>query len=83
MPQQGVKYNIPVSIWLPERYPRQGPIVYVVPTPDMIIKPKHTFVDASGTVRTQYLQYWNYQSRLLDLAHDTSMSFGQVLQQAE
>ncbi|KAL0026775.1 hypothetical protein WJX77_000858 [Trebouxia sp. C0004] len=45
---QGVKYNIPVSLWLPERYPNLAPIMYVVPTPDMIIKPRHAFVDASG-----------------------------------
>lgn len=45
---QGVKYNIPVAIWLPERYPLAPPLVYVVPTPDMVIKPRHTFVDASG-----------------------------------
>ena len=45
---QSVKYNIPVAIWLPERYPLAGPLAYVVPTPDMVIKPRHTFVDASG-----------------------------------
>lgn len=45
---QGVKYNIPVAIWLPERYPLAGPLAYVVPTPDMVIKPRHSFVDASG-----------------------------------
>lgn len=47
-PLQSVKYNIPVAIWLPERYPLAGPLAYVVPTPDMVIKPRHTFVDASG-----------------------------------
>ena len=45
---QGVKYNIPVAIWLTEQYPQQAPLAYVVPTPDMIIKPRHSFVDASG-----------------------------------
>ena len=45
---QGVKYNIPVAVWLPERYPLAAPLVYVVPTPDMVIKPRHSFVDASG-----------------------------------
>ncbi len=46
---QGVKYNIPVAIWLPEQYPLAAPLVYVVPTPDMVIKPRHSFVDPSGT----------------------------------
>ena len=45
---QGVNYNIPVAIWLTEQYPQQAPLTYVVPTPDMIIKPRHSFVDASG-----------------------------------
>ena len=43
-----MKYNIPVAIWLTEQYPQQAPLAYVVPTPDMIIKPRHSFVDASG-----------------------------------
>ena len=47
---QGVKYNIPVQVWLPEAYARQPPIMYVVPTSTMIIKPSHSFVDASGVV---------------------------------
>ena len=45
---QGVKYNIPVAIWLSEQYPLAAPLAYVVPTPDMIIKPRHSFVEASG-----------------------------------
>lgn len=38
----------PQAIWLPERYPLAAPMAYVVPTPDMVIKPRHSFVDASG-----------------------------------
>lgn len=45
---QAHKYNIPVAIWLPEQYPLAAPMAYVVPTPDMVIKPRHSFVDASG-----------------------------------
>ncbi|EIE25211.1 tumor susceptibility protein [Coccomyxa subellipsoidea C-169] len=74
---QGVKYNIPVSIWLPEAYPRQQPIMYVVPTSDMIIKPQHSFVDPSGMVFSPYLRNWIYgRSNLVDMAQDTSMQFG-------
>lgn len=54
---QGVKYNIPVAVWLPERYPLAPPLVYVVPTPDMVIKPRHTFVDASGGCREGGLRW--------------------------
>ena len=56
---QDVKYNIPVALWLPERYPDTGPILYVVPTPDMVIKPRHTFVDASGVVHTPSVVHWS------------------------
>lgn len=36
----GHKYNIPVAIWLPDKYPLQRPFVYVAPTRAMIIKPR-------------------------------------------
>lgn len=38
-------------IWLPERYPVHAPLVYVTPTPNMVIKANHSCVDASGQVR--------------------------------
>ena len=58
---QGVKYNIPVAIWLPEKYPRQPPIMYVVPTHDMVIKPRHSFVTPSGVVNSEYLKKWTFR----------------------
>lgn len=75
---QGVKYNIPVSLWLPERYPHVAPIMYVVPTPDMIIKPRHAFVDASGVVSSAYLRNWSQpHSTLMIMCNDVSIQFGQ------
>jgi len=59
IPPQDVKYNIPVELWLPDRYPLEAPMLYVRPTPDMIIKPRHSFVDASGFVRSSYVVNWN------------------------
>ena len=50
LPSQGSKYNIPILVWVLEHYPLQAPLVYVVPTNDMIIKPNHPFVDGSGQV---------------------------------
>ena len=58
-PLQDVKYNIPVALWLPERYPVAPPMPYVVPTPDMLIKPRHSFVDASGFVRAPCVVHWS------------------------
>lgn len=78
MLSQGVKYNIPVSVWLPEDYPNVAPIMYVVPTPDMIIKPRHAFVDASGIVSCTYLRNWSQpQSNLMIFCNDISIQFGQ------
>ncbi len=53
-----MKYNIPVRLWLPEGYPRAPPLAYVVPTPEMIIKPQHSFVDPSGRVHSSYVRNW-------------------------
>ncbi|KAF5838314.1 UEV domain-containing protein [Dunaliella salina] len=41
---QGNKYNIPITIWLTEEFPIEAPIVFVVPTHSMIIKPGHSQV---------------------------------------
>lgn len=66
---QSAKYNIPVAIWLPEGYPVQPPIAYVVPTSDMIITPQHPYVDGSGLVTSPYLERWQYpDSNLRELA---------------
>jgi UEV domain len=56
---QGHKYNIPVAVWLPERYPSQAPQLFVEPTPDMMISTNHAFVDASGGVRSSYIASWD------------------------
>ncbi|KAJ7284248.1 hypothetical protein O6H91_16G050800 [Diphasiastrum complanatum] len=75
---QDVKYNIPVTTWLLESYPRSSPLVYVSPTRDMIIKPRHPYVDASGMVSAPYLQQWLYPlSNLVELVQNLSLLFGQ------
>eukprot|EP00192_Tetraselmis_astigmatica_P003535 CAMPEP_0117683480 /NCGR_PEP_ID=MMETSP0804-20121206/20424_1 /TAXON_ID=1074897 /ORGANISM="Tetraselmis astigmatica, Strain CCMP880" /LENGTH=544 /DNA_ID=CAMNT_0005494079 /DNA_START=172 /DNA_END=1804 /DNA_ORIENTATION=- len=75
---QGSKYNIPVAIWLCEDYPRQPPVVFVEPTPDMIIKPNHSFVNPSGRVDVLYLREWVFQrSNLVDLCWSLGISFGE------
>ena len=58
-PYQGVKYNIPVALWVGEGYPAAAPMVYVTPTPSMLIKPGHALVDPSGVVATPYLAAWS------------------------
>ena len=75
---QGVKYNIPVTVWLHDHFPRASPLVYVTPTKDMIIKPQHACVDASGAVDVPYLRNWSFsRSTLLDLLRTCCQVFSQ------
>eukprot|EP00878_Enallax_costatus_P014141 GHUV01014790.1.p1 GENE.GHUV01014790.1~~GHUV01014790.1.p1 ORF type:complete len:436 (+),score=163.77 GHUV01014790.1:629-1936(+) len=74
---QAHKYNIPIVVWLPERYPTQAPIVYVSPTPNMIIKTGHSFVDASGLVHSPCINHWLYPtSDLSSTCQEMAMLFG-------
>jgi ESCRT-I complex subunit TSG101 len=56
-------YNIPIAIWIPLEYPRLPPLVYVVPTSDMLVKSsKH--VDPSGECSFEYLDNWRKKSEV-------------------
>ena len=70
-------YNIPVTLWISERYPQQPPIAYVTPTQDMIIKDNHASVDASGYVHTPSFARWHQESELLEVVNDMVQVFGQ------
>ncbi|MCO5608964.1 hypothetical protein L7F22_063182 [Adiantum nelumboides] len=73
-----VMYNIPVTFWLLEDYPKRAPLVFVTPTRDMIIKRPHRYVDPSGLVSVPYLQNWVYpRSNLVELVRSLSLAFGQ------
>ena len=74
---QGVKYNIPVKMFLPEGFPRVGPICYVTPTANMIIKPGHGLVDGGGLVRRDPSGEWRYPaSALAEFARHLADAFG-------
>lgn len=47
---QGAKYNIPIVVWLPDRFPVAPPLAYVTPTANMVVKQGHSYVDPSGLV---------------------------------
>jgi len=71
------KYMIPVSLWIPEAYPYNPPIAYVIPSKDMIIKPKNKHVDSKGLCYLAYLSEWNYKtSNLYELVNSLSTAFG-------
>eukprot|EP00798_Chlamydomonas_sp_ICE-L_P014828 gene14828-20881_t len=74
---QGAKYNLPINIWLLDRYPYSAPLVYVVPTPNMVIKGGHHYVDSNGQVSTLCLKNWSAQgSNLVETTLELSHVFG-------
>jgi ESCRT-I complex subunit TSG101 len=59
MPVQfrGDIFKFPIALWLPQSYPREGPIVYVTPSQDMMIRPgQHVY--NNGRVFHPYLAQW-------------------------
>ncbi|KAF7552365.1 hypothetical protein G7046_g7434 [Stylonectria norvegica] len=54
---RGTTYRFPVSIWVPHAYPREPPLVYVVPTEAMMVRPGQ-HVDPQGQVYHPYLVGW-------------------------
>eukprot|EP01105_Mastigella_eilhardi_P000669 TRINITY_DN1080_c0_g1_i2.p1 TRINITY_DN1080_c0_g1~~TRINITY_DN1080_c0_g1_i2.p1 ORF type:complete len:466 (-),score=129.46 TRINITY_DN1080_c0_g1_i2:48-1445(-) len=70
------RYNIPVSIYLPEMFPARPPTVFLSPTPDMVISPQHKHVDAQGQVYLPYLNLWtNSPHNLIGLCQTMSETF--------
>ncbi|OJA21592.1 hypothetical protein AZE42_01678 [Rhizopogon vesiculosus] len=64
---RAASYNIPIAVWLTKEYPRQPPIVYVVPTQDMLVRPsKH--LDVSGRCSIEYIQHWEKKSEACNLS---------------
>lgn len=53
----GNTYRIPVMFWIPRLYPSVGPLVFVKPTPNMLIHPGN-HVDINGICYHPYLSYW-------------------------
>ena len=70
------RYNIPVSLWIPEAYPYRPPLVYVTPTPNMAITRGHPHVDAGGVVYLPYTSTWNPTHNLLPLVQAMCLVFG-------
>ncbi|TQW00130.1 tumor susceptibility protein [Cordyceps javanica] len=54
---RGNTYRFPLSIWIPHKYPREPPIIYVTPTESMVIRPGQ-HVDQQGQVYHPYLVGW-------------------------
>ena len=56
---RGATYHIPLTIWIPSSYPFVQPNIYVTPTPDMAIRPRHPHVDSEGKCYLPALSQWN------------------------
>jgi len=61
---KGATYNIPITIWLDYQFPRVAPNVFVTPTANMAVAPRHKHVDQTGRVYLQYLHEWGMHSSL-------------------
>ncbi|KAI9734569.1 MAG: hypothetical protein M1834_002170 [Cirrosporium novae-zelandiae] len=74
---RGITYRFPISIWIPQSYPQEGPMVYVTPTPDMMIRPGQ-HVSGEGKVYHPYLSHWaeaSERSTLIDFLSITQDIF--------
>ncbi|KAK5170410.1 suppressor protein stp22 of temperature-sensitive alpha-factor receptor and arginine permease [Saxophila tyrrhenica] len=73
---RGSTYRFPIQLWVPQSYPQEPPMAYVIPGQDMVIRPgQHVSVD--GRVYHPYLADWG---RIWDRA--SIAEFLEYLQQA-
>jgi len=64
---KGNQYNIPIKLWLDQRFPDVSPFVFVVPTATMQVAERHKHVDAAGRVYLPYLHNWNRHTSSLNV----------------
>ena len=77
MSYKGSTYNIPVDMYLPPQYPHRPPVIFVRPTPGMMIKPNHQHVGSDGNVYMPYLTEWRAPTHsLVEMAVCLSSLFG-------
>ncbi|GIK01843.1 hypothetical protein Aspvir_005884 [Aspergillus viridinutans] len=54
---RGTVYKFPIALWIPNTYPREPPMVYVTPTPDMAVRVGQ-HVTLEGRVYHHCLAHW-------------------------
>lgn len=76
----GASYDLPAVVWLPERYPRCPPLVFLSPARGTVLGTDHPLVDRSGLVvaaAAPYLRSWAFpSSNLRDLVRSLCHTFG-------
>ena len=55
---RGATYRFPIKIWVPQAYPQESPMIYVIPGRDMLVRPGQ-HVGVEGRVYHPYLRDWN------------------------
>lgn len=63
----GDTYKIPVEVWVPHRYPDEGPFAYVRPTSTMMLSPGN-YVDNNGRCYHPYISEWGNDPQNTNLA---------------
>ncbi|KAG5362791.1 Suppressor protein STP22 of temperature-sensitive alpha-factor receptor and arginine permease [Yarrowia sp. B02] len=63
----GDTYKIPVEVWVPHRYPDEGPFAYVRPTSTMMLSPGN-YVDNNGRCYHPYISEWGSDPQNTNLA---------------
>jgi ESCRT-I complex subunit TSG101 len=70
------RYNLPVALWLPPRFPLEPPAAFVVPAPDMVLNERCRNVDGSGRILSDYGRAWAFPgSNLRDFVQDLQVVF--------
>ncbi|POS85085.1 hypothetical protein EPUL_003109, partial [Erysiphe pulchra] len=54
---RGTCYRFPIAIWIPHLYPLEAPLVYVIATEGMVVRPGQ-HVDLQGKIYHPYLVGW-------------------------
>ncbi|KAI4110354.1 MAG: hypothetical protein LQ339_001521 [Xanthoria mediterranea] len=54
---RGATYMFPISLWVPQEYPRTAPIAFVTPTKNMAVRASQ-YVSVEGRVYHPYLAGW-------------------------
>lgn len=62
---KGAEYNVPVTVYFDQPYPKQPPRCFVTPTPGMALRAGHQHVDEGGMIHLPYLSSWRERSSTL------------------
>eukprot|EP01116_Phalansterium_solitarium_P019181 TRINITY_DN5287_c0_g1_i1.p1 TRINITY_DN5287_c0_g1~~TRINITY_DN5287_c0_g1_i1.p1 ORF type:complete len:715 (-),score=143.48 TRINITY_DN5287_c0_g1_i1:362-2506(-) len=74
---QAKMYQVPIKLFVPRAYPVVPPVCFVVPSPDLMLNPRHPFVDANTGVCHPPLR-WAMGNSLTDFATSLVNSFSEM-----